>query len=95
MAYHHSQFVIHSCEQVLRFSSVPRWNDLSEERKIQLSFNLGAMVHALELSKEQGWDQLDQLRSGSLDTATFNKHIRTILNERNITVDPAMVDRPI
>ncbi|MFM2374348.1 MAG: hypothetical protein RLZZ234_343 [Candidatus Parcubacteria bacterium] len=90
-----SQFVIHSCEQVLRFSSVPQWNDLSEERKIQLSFNLGAMVHALALSKEEGWDQLNRLRNGNLDTAAFKEHIQSIVDERNVAVDLNMVNRPI
>jgi len=27
-------FIIHACEQVLRFTKVDKWDDLSEERKV-------------------------------------------------------------
>lgn len=33
-------FIIHACEQVLRFSQVENWDNLSEERKVQLGFNM-------------------------------------------------------
>jgi hypothetical protein len=46
------EFTKHACEQVLRFSIVEKWDDLSEARKVQLGFNMGAMSLALNLSKE-------------------------------------------
>ena len=42
-------FTIHACEQALRFTRVDKWDDLSEEVKVQLGFNMGAMALGLEL----------------------------------------------
>jgi len=37
-------FIIHGCEQVLRFTQVEHWDDLSEELKVQLGFNMGLLL---------------------------------------------------
>ena len=36
------EFTKHACEQVLCFTQVEKWNDLSEKLKVQLGFNMGA-----------------------------------------------------
>lgn len=48
-----TNFVIHACEQALRFTSVDKWSDLSEERKLQFSFNVGVMALGLNLTKNE------------------------------------------
>ena len=48
-------FVIHACEQSLRFSTGSKWEDLSDKLKMQLSFNVGVMALGLDLPKEQGY----------------------------------------
>ena len=45
------EFTIHACEQVLRFTQVEHWNDLPEEFKIQLGFNMGVVALGLKLTK--------------------------------------------
>jgi hypothetical protein len=56
------EFVKHACEQVLRFTQVKTWDDLSEELKVRLGFNMGAMALGLGLSKEDGFLALSNAR---------------------------------
>ena len=51
-------FVIHACEQTLRFTTVNKWEDLSDKLKMQLSFNVGVMALGLDLSKDEGYQSL-------------------------------------
>ncbi len=88
------EFTIHACEQVLRFSRVNKWNDLSEELKVQLGFNMGAMSLGLSLSKEDGFLALKNVREGIISMEEFHKHIKTIVLAHKIKVDEAKVSRP-
>ena len=88
------EFVKHACEQVLRFTQVKKWDDLSEEIKVQLGFNMGAMSLGLNLSKEDGFLMLSNARKGSISMQEFHKHIRSITLSYQITIDEEMVARP-
>ena len=61
-----NEFVTHGCEQVLRFSQVEYWNDLSEALKIQLSFNVGVVALGLSLTKLEGFQALADVREGRI-----------------------------
>ncbi|MDD4607221.1 MAG: hypothetical protein PHS07_02715 [Patescibacteria group bacterium] len=65
------KFTTHACEQVLRFTQVDKWNDLSEEIKIQLSFNMGVIALGLSLTKEEGFLTLTNARQGIISMQTF------------------------
>lgn len=88
------EFIKHACEQVLRFSAAKKLNDLSEEIKVQLGFNMGAMALGLNLSKEDGFLALFNLRTGKTSMKEFRNHIESIVSLNNIKVDEAMVNRP-
>ncbi len=87
-------FVIHACEQVLRFTQVEKWDDLSEELKIQLGFNVGAMAHGLELSKEDGFVALSNVRKGIISMQEFREHIKSLITSHGIKIDEANIARP-
>lgn len=87
-------FIIHGCEQVLRFSLVESWDDLSEERKVQLGFNMGVMALGLDLSKEEGFLSLANLREGLLSPQDFHKKMRDLIISHDIDIDEKNVDRP-
>lgn len=87
-------FTIHSCEQVLRFTRAEKWSDLSEERKVQLGFNLGAAVHSLEFTKEEAFLALNNAREGRISMQEFHQHLKQIIESRNVPMDQAMIDRP-
>jgi hypothetical protein len=87
-------FVTHACEQVLRFTRVSRWDDLSEEVKVQLGFNMGVMALGLGLSKEDGYLALSNARQGRLSMAQFREHVRSLILSRKIVVDEAKAARP-
>ena len=89
------EFLVHACEQVLRFTRVHRWDDLSEERKVQLGFNMGVMAFGLNLSKEDGYQVLANAREGRLSMAQFREHAASLIRSRNIVVDETKVARPI
>ena len=89
-----NEFIIHGCEQVLRFSQVQNWNDLSEERKVQLGFNMGVMSLGLNLSKEEGYLTLAKVREGSLPIQEFHKKMRVLISSRNIPIDEINVIKP-
>lgn len=87
-------FIKHACEQVLRFTQVKEWDDLSEELKVQLGFNTGAIALGLNLSKEDGFLMLSNAREGNISMEKFHKHIRTIISSYGIMVDEEKVARP-
>ncbi len=87
-------FVIHACEQVLRFSRVNQWADLSEEIKVQLGFNMGAMAHGLELSKEEGFLALSNVRQGVVSMKAFREHIKSLITSHGIEVNETNIARP-
>ena len=88
------EFVTHACEQVLRFTRVNKWDDLSEELKVQLGFNMGAMALGLNLSKEDGFLALSNARKGDTTMAAFREHVRSVILSHKIVVDEAKVARP-
>jgi hypothetical protein len=85
---------IHGCEQVLRFSQVEKWDDLSEERKVQLGFNMGVMSHGLGLSKEEGYLALAAAREGTISMQEFRAKMLAIITARNVPVLPANIAKP-
>ncbi len=87
------EFIKHACEQVLRFTQVKKWDDLSEELKVQLGFNMGAMALGLNLNKEDGFLALSNARNGSISMGEFHKHIQAIARSYNILVDEEKVAR--
>lgn len=87
-------FVTHACEQVLRFTQVDKWDDLSEELKVQVGFNMGVVAHGLELSKEDGYQALANVRQGLVPMQTFRKHIQSLVTSHAVTVDETNIARP-
>lgn len=88
-------FVIHACEQVLRFTQVDKWNDLSEEIKVQLGFNMGAMAHGLGLTKEEGFLALSNARQEVISMQVFREHIKSLVTSHDVMVDETNITRPI
>ncbi len=88
------EFVIHGCEQVLRFTRVERWDDLSEELKVQLGFNMGVVAHGLRLSKVEGFQALADARKGLVSMRAFRDHVRALAVSHNVSVDEGKVERP-
>ena len=87
-------FTIHACEQVLRFSKVDKWGDLSEERKVQLGFNMGVMAHGLKLTKEDGFLVLSNARQEVVSMQAFREHIKSLVLSHGIEVNDANISRP-
>ncbi len=86
-------FVVHACEQMLRFTRVDKWGDLSEELKVQLGFNMGAMALGLSLTKEDGFLALSRVRQGDISMQTFREHLKSIVDLHKIEVDEEKVSR--
>lgn len=86
-------FITHGCEQVLRFSQVGNWDDLSEERKVQLGFNLGVVALGLALSKEESFQVLAEARVGSISMKKFRDHFQSLIQLHQIKVDEAKIAR--
>ena len=84
-------FVIHACEQVLRFSRVEKWDDLSEARKVQLGFNLGVVVLGLELTKAEGYQALADAREGKITMRDFQNHLKSLIVAHGVKVDDANI----
>lgn len=87
-------FVIHGCEQVLRFTQVEHWDDLSEERKTQLSFNIGVVALGLKLTKDEGYRALADAREGKISMQDFRKHLKSLITLRQVKVDESKIARP-
>lgn len=88
------EFIVHACEQVLRFSRVERWSELGEELKVQLGFNMGAMALGLGLSKDNGFLALANARLGVISMNEFHQHIRRLVSENGVVVDDQKIARP-
>ena len=88
------EFLIHSCEQVLRFSRVDKWQDLSEERKVQLGFNMGVVALGLKLSKEEGFKSLQNAREGLITMSQFRDHLAGLISSRGVKLDEEKIARP-
>ncbi len=88
------EFVKHACEQVLRFTQVENWDDLTEELKVQLGFNMGAIALGLSLAKEDGFLALANARQGKITMSAFREHLLTVIESHRIVVDAAQVARP-
>lgn len=89
-----NDFVIHGCEQVLRFTQVERWDDLSEAVKVQLGFNMGVIALGLKLTKEEGFQALTDAREGRVSMQAFRNHLMTLITSHKIEVDEAKIARP-
>lgn len=89
-----NEFLIHACEQVLRFTQVESWNDLSEERKVQLGFNMGVVSLGLKLTKEEGYKSLTDAREGKISMASFRSHLKSLISTHQVKVDEAKIARP-
>jgi hypothetical protein len=87
------KFLIHACEQVLRFTQVEKWDDLSEQIKVQLGFNMGAVALALNLSKEDGFLVLSNAREGKISMQEFQEHMKKLVESYKIPVDPVQIAR--
>lgn len=87
------KFVIHGCEQALRFTRVNKWDDLSEERKVQLGFNMGVIALGLSLSKEEGFLVLNNARQGTISMQEFQNHMGKIVQDYNVPVDKKQIAR--
>ena len=87
-------FVAHACEQVLRFTRVERWDDLPEERKVQLGFNMGAMALGLSLTKEDSFLSLSNACQGSVSMQVFRKHMKALIASHKVEVNETKVARP-
>lgn len=88
------EFLIHSCEQVLRFTRAERWDDLSEERKVQLGFNMGVVAHGLKFNREEGFQSLQKAREGHITMSEFHDHLVTLISSRGVKLDEAKIARP-
>lgn len=88
-----NDFVIHACEQVLRFTTVKDWDDLSEERKVQLSFNMGVFALGLGLSKEEGYDSVAGTARGDMTVQELHEHLRSIVVSHNVGIKEENVAR--
>ncbi len=89
-----NEFVTHACEQVLRFTQVNTWDDLLEERKVQLGFNMGAMALGLELSKDDGFLALANVRQGILSMKEFRNHLQTLIEKHKVAVSEENIAKP-
>ena len=89
-----NDFVIHACEQSLRFSTIDEWGNLSEKLKMQFSFNVGVMALGLELSKEDGYQALANVCGGQIKMNEFHDHVGVLLKSRNIEVDEENIKKP-
>ena len=88
------EFIKHACEQVLRFSRVEHWGDLSEEIKVQLGFNMGAMALGLNLSKEEGYSAFSSAQKGETSMLMFREHLERVVREHGVPIDSEKVERP-
>lgn len=87
-------FIIHGCEQVLRFTGAENWNDLSEERKVQLGFNMGVVSLGLKLTKEEGFQPLADAREGKISMQVFRNHLKSVIDSHQVKMDETKIARP-
>ncbi len=87
-------FIIHACEQVLRFSQVENWDNLSEERKVQLGFNMWVVALGLNLNKDDGFIALANARQSIISMQEFHQHVTRLVTKHGIIVDNQKIARP-
>ena len=87
-------FIVHGCEQVLRFTRVEHWDDLSEALKVQLGFNMGIVALGLKLSKAEGFQVLADAREGRISMRALRDHVKSLIVSHGIQVDEAQIARP-
>ncbi len=87
-------FIKHACEQVLRFTNVENWEDLSEERKVQLGFNMGVIALGLDLDKKDSFLALSNAREGNISMTAFHEHLRVVISSHDVEADESMIARP-
>lgn len=87
-------FVVHACEQVLRFTQVDKWDDLSEELKVQLGFNMGVVALGLSLTKQEGFQALASASNESMSMQEFRDHLRSLIISHKIEVNDENVAKP-
>ncbi|MFA5967079.1 MAG: hypothetical protein WC805_00985 [Patescibacteria group bacterium] len=90
----HEEFVTHACEQVLRFTQVEKWDDLSEELKVQLGFNMGVLALGLSLTKDEGFLALSNACQGNISMQAFREHLEALVTSHKVKVDEAKISRP-
>ena len=88
------EFTIHACEQGLRFTQVEKWDDLSEERRVQLGFNMGVMSHGLQLTKEEGYQWLADAREGTISMQEYRAHLESLIAEHAVPVKEENIAKP-
>jgi hypothetical protein len=89
------ELVAHACTQVLRFTSVATWDDLSSDRQVQLGFNLGLVVLGLGLSKTEGYDALALAQTGAQSMQQLHNHFKSLISKHNIEPDQVQLDKPV
>ncbi|OHA18200.1 MAG: hypothetical protein A2664_01895 [Candidatus Taylorbacteria bacterium RIFCSPHIGHO2_01_FULL_46_22b] len=87
-------FIIHGCEQVLRFTQVEHWDDLSEERKVQLGFNMGVIALGLKLNKAESFQVLSDAREGKISMQAFRSHLKSLIDSHQVKVDEEKIAKP-
>lgn len=87
-------FVVHGCEQALRFTQVEHWEDLSEALKVQLGFNMGVVALGLKLTKSDGFQALTDVREGRISMQAFRNHLRSLIISHKVEVDETKIIRP-
>lgn len=60
---------------------------------MQLSFNVGAMVLGLGLSKEDGYQALANACTGESTMSDFHAHVQVLVETHKISVDPEKIRR--
>jgi len=88
------EFIKHACEQVLRFTNVEKWDNLSEEIKVQLGFNMGVVALGLKLSKEEGFLVFLKMQKGEISMQDFRENVKNLVSLHKIEVDELKVMRP-
>ena len=69
------------------------WNDLTEERKVQLGFNAGIMALGLNISKDEGYLTLVKAREGQLTMPQVHDHYRALVTRLNVAVREENIQR--
>lgn len=87
-------FIIHACEQVLRFTRVNEWDDLSKERKVQLGFNMGVVSLGLHLSKDDGFTSLANARKGVISIQALHEHLQSLVAANEVAVNEENAVKP-
>jgi hypothetical protein len=90
-----NDFVTHACEQVLRFTSIDNWDDLTQERKVQLSFNMGVCSLGLGLTKQEGYDSVADTVTGHMTIVQLHEHLRSLIALHGVIINEQNVKKPV